>query len=94
VPCGRRIAPRLGDTGLTGADIGPLIELEYEELPGIFEGSEALAPDALILHEDSSDYRYLPMKGGLFAPYAKVSRLPAPPERARRAPHGQGDARP
>src|SRR5579875_3295475 len=33
-----------------------LIDVEYEELPAVFVGSEALREDAPILHEDASAY--------------------------------------
>src|SRR6202041_3206418 len=34
------------------------IEIEYEELPGLFEPEEALAPDAAVLHEHPERYPY------------------------------------
>jgi len=33
-----------------------LIEIEYEELPAVFDAEEAMAPDAPIIHEDTADY--------------------------------------
>jgi CO/xanthine dehydrogenase Mo-binding subunit len=36
------------------------VEVEYEELPAIFDPEEALSEGALILHEHPEDYPYLP----------------------------------
>jgi CO/xanthine dehydrogenase Mo-binding subunit len=35
------------------------IEVEYEELPALFDTEEAMAPDALVLHEHPERYPYL-----------------------------------
>ena len=35
-----------------------LIEVEYEELPGVFGIKEALAPDAPLIHEDLGSYKH------------------------------------
>ncbi len=33
-----------------------LIEIEYEELPAVFDAEEAIAPDAPIIHQNAADY--------------------------------------
>lgn len=42
-----------------------LVEVEYEELPGVFDVEEAKKPDAPIIHEKLGEYRVFP---GLFRP--------------------------
>ncbi len=38
-----------------------LIEVEYEELPGVFDPREALKPDAPLVHEDLEKYERVPI---------------------------------
>ncbi len=38
-----------------------LIEVEYEELPGVFDPIEAMKPDAPIIHEDLGSYDLVPI---------------------------------
>ena len=37
-----------------------LIEVEYEELPAVYDPEEALRPGAPVIHEDRSQYKYAP----------------------------------
>ncbi|NIP13526.1 MAG: xanthine dehydrogenase family protein molybdopterin-binding subunit, partial [Pseudomonadales bacterium] len=37
-----------------------LIEVEYEELPGLFDPEEALKPDAPLIHPDLGQYECAP----------------------------------
>jgi CO/xanthine dehydrogenase Mo-binding subunit len=43
------------------AEAVELIEVEYEELPGVFDPFEALKPDAPIIHEDLGSYEVVPV---------------------------------
>lgn len=38
-----------------------LIEVEYEEIPGVFDPFEALKPDAPVIHEDLGSYEVVPV---------------------------------
>ncbi len=43
------------------AEAVELIDVEYEELPGVFDPFEALKPDAPIIHEDLGSYEVVPI---------------------------------
>jgi carbon-monoxide dehydrogenase large subunit len=55
-----------------------LIEVEYEELPAIFDPLEAMKPGAILVHEDLGSYEYepifLPYPGTNIAHHAKIRR--------------------
>lgn len=48
---GEPVALVIADTKLDAAEAADLVEVEYEDLPFVIDGDEALAPDAPILHE-------------------------------------------
>ncbi len=52
-----------------------LIEVEYEELPGIFDAEEAMEPQAPVIHEQLADYRakYAAIRGGNICSYTQIS---------------------
>lgn len=43
------------------AEAVELIEVEYEELPGVFDPREGIKPDAPIIHENLGDYEIVPI---------------------------------
>ncbi len=43
------------------AEAAELIEVEYEELPGVFDPREAMKPDAPLIHEDLGSYKVVPI---------------------------------
>lgn len=43
------------------AEAAELIEVEYEELPGVFDPREGMKPDAPIIHEDLDSYDIVPI---------------------------------
>ncbi|HED24587.1 MAG TPA: xanthine dehydrogenase family protein molybdopterin-binding subunit [Firmicutes bacterium] len=43
------------------AEAAELIEVEYEELPGVFDPREAMKPDAPLIHEDMASYKVVPI---------------------------------
>ncbi len=53
---GERVAAVAAETKDAAEEAARLIEVEYDELPAVFVGSEALKPNAPILHEDSTKY--------------------------------------
>ncbi|HXP92875.1 MAG TPA: xanthine dehydrogenase family protein molybdopterin-binding subunit [Candidatus Binatia bacterium] len=53
---GERVAAVAAETKDAAEEAARLIDVEYDELPAVFVGSEALKPDAPILHEDSAKY--------------------------------------
>ena len=53
---GERVAAVAAETKDAAEAAARLIDVEYEELPAVFVGSEALREDAPILHEDASAY--------------------------------------
>jgi len=48
-------------TEKAAAEAVELIEVEYEELPGVFDPFEALKPEAPIIHEDLGNYEVVPI---------------------------------
>jgi CO/xanthine dehydrogenase Mo-binding subunit len=48
-------------TEKAAAEAVELIEVEYEELPGVFDPFEALKPDAPVIHEDLGSYEVVPI---------------------------------
>src|SRR5206468_9148441 len=53
---GERVAAVAAETSDAAQDALALIEVEYDELPAVFDAEEALAPDAPILHPDAAEY--------------------------------------
>jgi carbon-monoxide dehydrogenase large subunit len=56
---GDRVAVVAADSADAAEEAASRIEVEYEELPAVFDPLEALGPNAPILHADSADYVYL-----------------------------------
>ena len=56
---GDRIAAVAADTLAQAEAACDAIEVEYEELPGVFDPLEAVAPGAPVLHPDPGAYRFL-----------------------------------
>lgn len=56
---GERVAGVAAETREAAEEAVSLIEVEYEELPAVFDAEEALADGAPILHPDPSGYHYL-----------------------------------
>lgn len=48
-------------TEKAAAEAVELIDVEYEELPGVFDPFEALKPEAPIIHEDLANYEVVPI---------------------------------
>jgi CO/xanthine dehydrogenase Mo-binding subunit len=48
-------------TEKAAAEAVELIEVEYEELPGVFDPFEALKPEAPVIHEDLGSYEVVPI---------------------------------
>ena len=59
---GDRVAAVAADTLDAAEEAARLIEVEYEELPAVFDAGAALAPGAPVLHPDAADYRMLGME--------------------------------
>lgn len=59
---GDRVAAVAADTEAIAEQALELIQVEYEELPAVFDPEEALKPDAPILHENLAQY------GGMLPP--------------------------
>ena len=53
---GERVAAVAADTPEAAEEAVRLIEVEYEELPAVFDAEAALEPDAPILHPDAEQY--------------------------------------
>lgn len=64
---GDRVAVVAAETPEAAEAAASLIEVEYAELPAVFDPLDALAPGAPILHEHADDYTYL---GGVRQPRA------------------------
>jgi CO/xanthine dehydrogenase Mo-binding subunit len=78
---GDRVAAVAADTLEVADHAARLIEVDYEELPAIFDAARSLAPDAPILHPDATEYRML-----------GVTRDPVPhPNVQGHAVHEHGD---
>jgi len=59
---GERVAAVAADTLEQAEQALDLIQVDYEELPAVFDPVAALAPGAPILHPDLNDYKGLPKK--------------------------------
>jgi len=55
---GDRIAAVAADSLEAAEQAAALVEVEYEELPAVFDPEAALAADAPVLHPDAADYKY------------------------------------
>jgi len=60
---GDRVAAVAADTLEAAEEAARLVEVEYEELPALFDAELALASDAPILHPDAADYRIVARRG-------------------------------
>jgi len=57
---GQPVAALAGGDGDALAEAGDLIEIEYEDLPAVFNAPDALSAGAPILHEDLGSYERVP----------------------------------
>jgi CO/xanthine dehydrogenase Mo-binding subunit len=55
---GDRVAAVAAETKEAAEEAARLIEIEYEELPGVYDTASALLPDAPIIHPNAKDYRF------------------------------------
>ncbi len=55
---GDRVAAVAADTREAAEEAARLIDVTYEELPGVYTPAEALAADAPVLHPDADDYLF------------------------------------
>jgi CO/xanthine dehydrogenase Mo-binding subunit len=55
---GDRVAVVAADTLEEAEAAAAAVEVEYEELPAVFDPEHALAPDAPVLHPDAAEYTY------------------------------------
>src|SRR5438045_1073691 len=55
---GERVAGVAAESLEAAEEALELIAVEYEDLPAVFDGQEALRDDAPILHPDAADYYY------------------------------------
>ncbi len=55
---GDRVAAVAADSLEAAEQAAALIEVQYEELPAVFDTAAALAADAPVLHPDAADYKY------------------------------------
>jgi CO/xanthine dehydrogenase Mo-binding subunit len=55
---GDRVAAVAAETKEAAEEAARLIEIAYEELPGVYDTASALLPDAPILHPNASTYRF------------------------------------
>jgi CO/xanthine dehydrogenase Mo-binding subunit len=56
---GEYVAAVAAETPEIAAEAAALIEVEYEELPALFDTEEALSPDAIVLHEHPEKYAFM-----------------------------------
>ncbi|MCR1897732.1 xanthine dehydrogenase family protein molybdopterin-binding subunit [Irregularibacter muris] len=63
---GEAVAAVAAETEAIAEEACDLIEVEYEELPGVFSIKDAIAPDASLVHEELGDYKH----GSIFFPEA------------------------
>ena len=56
---GDRVAAIAADTRQAAEEAAELVEVEYEELPAVFNPEDALAADAAVLHPEADRYAYL-----------------------------------
>lgn len=59
---GQRVAAVAADTREAAEEAVRLIDVDYEDLPGVFDPREALIPEAPVLHPEAGGY--LTMRGG------------------------------
>jgi CO/xanthine dehydrogenase Mo-binding subunit len=59
---GDRVAAVAAETAEAAEEAIALIEVEYEELPAVFDPIEALRPDAPLVHDDPAAYDGAPMR--------------------------------
>ena len=69
---GDRVVAIAADTLEAAEEAGRLVEVEYEELPAVFDADAALAPDAPVLHPDAAEYPLVTRRG------EEVKRRPVP----------------
>lgn len=69
---GDRVAAVAADTLEAAEEAARLVEIEYEELPAVFDAEAALATDAPILHPDAAEYPIVTRRG------EEVRRAPVP----------------
>jgi CO/xanthine dehydrogenase Mo-binding subunit len=67
---GERVVAVAAESRAAAEEAARLIEVDYEDLPSVFEGSAALADDAPILHEHGDDYAFL---GGTRRPRSHIN---------------------
>jgi CO/xanthine dehydrogenase Mo-binding subunit len=60
---GDRVAAVAADTLEAAEEAARLVEVEYEELPAVFDAVAALATDAPILHPDAAEYPVVARRG-------------------------------
>jgi CO/xanthine dehydrogenase Mo-binding subunit len=83
---GDRVVAVAADTLAQAEDAARLVEIEYEELPAVFDAAAALAPDAPVLHPDAAEYPLVTRRGEV------VTRAPVPhPNVQGHAVHEHGD---
>ncbi len=58
---GEPVAVVAAVTEKAAAEAVDLIDVEYEELPGVFDPREGMKPDAAIIHEDLDNYEIVPI---------------------------------
>ncbi len=58
---GEPVAVVAATTEKAAAEAVELIEVEYEELPGVFDPREGMKPDAPLIHEDLANYEIVPI---------------------------------
>ena len=83
---GDRVAAVAAETREAAERAAALIDVEYEELPAVFDPFAALEPDAPVLHPDRSSYYFKAFAG-------KESPVEAAAERPRREFDTQGRGR-
>ena len=59
---GDRVAAVAAETKEAAEEALRLIEVEYEELPAVFDPLEAMKPESPLLHEDATQYEGFPMQ--------------------------------
>ena len=86
---GDRVAAVAADTLEAAEEAAALVEVDYEELPAVFDAEAALASDAPVLHPDAAEYLLVTRRG------EKVTRAPVPHPNVQghnRHEHGDVDA--
>ena len=58
---GEPVALVVATSEKAAAEAVELIDVEYEELPGVFDPFEALKPEAPVIHEDLANYEVVPI---------------------------------